>query len=125
MTNHHAKLFRIAAIWAVACAPVAAEGPYHLVQEVEAGDSWNHVEDYAIPFGRDMSMQCPPDRLCEIATGMAYGGDVGRNNRGAFSGNKEFNIGPAGAIYARMADGKGTGKMRYFAGKIGTKTWEF
>lgn len=69
-------------------------------------------------------MQCEPGRQCEIATGMAAFGGVGPNNRGAFTGNKEFGIGPAGAVYARMADGNGNGKVRYFAGKIGTNTWQ-
>ena len=100
---------------------------YTLLKEVQVNDSWTYVEDYVIPFGRDMAVQCVPDRLCEIATGIAMGGDVGRNNRGSFSGNKEFSIGGwligAGAVYARMADGRGPGKMLYYAGKIGTKTW--
>ena len=101
-------------------------GPFSLflVKEVSVGDEWSWVEDYFVPFGRDMSVQCFPERTCEIATGIAHGdSNVGPNNRGPFSGNKEFVIGPIGAVYVRMADGKGEGKIRYYSGKIGTNTW--
>jgi hypothetical protein len=93
-------------------------------KELNVDNNWTWIEDYFIPFGRDMSVQCEPNRACEIATGMAMFGDVGQNNRGSFKGNKEFKIGPAGAVYARMADGNGPGRLRYYAGKIGTKTWD-
>lgn len=100
----------------------AADFPV-FIKEVEVGDGWAYVEDYFIPFGADMSMQCETGRSCEVATGVAAFGDVGKNNRGPFTGNKEFSIGPAGAVYARMADGRGKGHLRYYRNKIGTKTW--
>lgn len=105
-------------------AAAATLGGFALVSSPQVGNNWAWIEDYFIPFGRDMAAQCEPGRTCEIATGVAAFGNVGVNSRGVFSGNKEFSIGPAGAVFFRMADGKGAGTMHYFAGKIGTKTWD-
>lgn len=96
---------------------------YTFLKEVTVAEGWTWIEDYFIPLGRDMSVQAEPGRTCEIATGMAWFGGIGANNRGPFTGNKEFGIGPVGAVYARAADGRGPAKIRYYAGKIGTHTW--
>jgi len=80
-------------------------------------DGWTWFEDYVILGSRDMALVCPTGRNCEVATGIATGGDVGPN-RQEINPYCNFNIGPIGAVFVRAKDGKGPCKVKYFAGQI-------
>ena len=84
----------------------------------EVADAWTWMSDYVYLWA-DWTLNCPPDRTCQVGMGVKVGNSDPLGEKIRFSGTYEFTTVGLGAIHVRTVDGKGPSKVRLDEGKVG------